>query len=275
MKSLQQLPTFHYWQSRALFLVFFAIFFLSLKGWVPKSSAGYVLPIHQPLPATALKRPTKGFVRRRSRYKTRLAIYHASCRQRSYQYMRQNYQLTCLKAAFLALGFYFFAPQLLLLSLCPLFLYLLNILSLLNPKLTRQPEWFLIHWFIAYTQLATLIVIIILLGGHLVMASFFERGSFQPDSLYDPDWVPITTALATNHSSTRDQVANQLAAYVALRENNPDLSRREAAKKLGIPESTLRYWQQRQNNIAANPALVAFFSSPQGEVFIHRLLVAR
>ena len=100
MKSLEQLQTFHYWQSRALLLVFFAIpkgtrsavFFLSLKGWVPKSSAGYVLPIHQPLPVTALKGPTKGFVRRRSRYKTRLTTYHASCRQRSYQYMLDFYR---------------------------------------------------------------------------------------------------------------------------------------------------------------------------------------
>ena len=106
MKSLQQLQTFHYWQSRALLLVFLAMFFLSLKGLVPKSSAGYVLPIHQPVPVTALKRATKGFIRRRNRYKTRLATYHASCRQRSYQYMLEFYQLACLKAIFLGLCFY-------------------------------------------------------------------------------------------------------------------------------------------------------------------------
>ena len=43
---------------------------------------------------------------------------------------------------------------------------------------------------------------------------------------------------------------------------------------LDIPRSTLQYWQQRQERIDADPEVVAFFESPAGVVFLHRLVLA-
>lgn len=51
-------------------------------------------------------------------------------------------------------------------------------------------------------------------------------------------------------------------------------SQRQVAKRLGMARSTLQHWQQRQARLEAEPAVVGFFESPQGLVFLHRLLVA-
>jgi hypothetical protein len=51
-------------------------------------------------------------------------------------------------------------------------------------------------------------------------------------------------------------------------------SHRHVAEQVGIPRSTLQYWQQRQAALEATPAVVAFFESPEGLVLLHRWLVA-
>lgn len=51
-------------------------------------------------------------------------------------------------------------------------------------------------------------------------------------------------------------------------------SQRQVAERLGIPRSTLQHWQQRRARLEAEPAVVAFFESPEGLVFLHRLMVA-
>jgi hypothetical protein len=43
---------------------------------------------------------------------------------------------------------------------------------------------------------------------------------------------------------------------------------------IDIPRGTLRHWQQRQGDIDADPEVVAFFSSPAGLAFLHRLVLA-
>ena len=43
---------------------------------------------------------------------------------------------------------------------------------------------------------------------------------------------------------------------------------------LGIPEPTLRRWMQRQEQIEAPDEVVAFFESPEGVLFLHRLVLA-
>ncbi len=55
---------------------------------------------------------------------------------------------------------------------------------------------------------------------------------------------------------------------------HPERSERELAEMIGIPRGTLRHWQQRQGDIDADPEVVAFFTSPAGVAFLHRLVLA-
>lgn len=51
-------------------------------------------------------------------------------------------------------------------------------------------------------------------------------------------------------------------------------SARQAAQEAGLPHTTLRYWQQRQQRTDAHPQTVAFFESPVGLAFLQQLLLA-
>jgi len=71
---------------------------------------------------------------------------------------------------------------------------------------------------------------------------------------------------------TREEIADHLAAFAVL---EPDFtSHRQVAEYLDIPRSTLQYWQQRKEHIDAAPEVVAFFESPAGVAFLHRLVLA-
>ena len=69
------------------------------------------------------------------------------------------------------------------------------------------------------------------------------------------------------------QVLKLQEAETALADNGPG-SHRHVAEQVGIPRSTLQYWQHRQEGLEATPAVVAFFESPEGLVLLHRLLIA-
>ena len=69
------------------------------------------------------------------------------------------------------------------------------------------------------------------------------------------------------------QVLKLQEAETELAKHEPG-SHRQVAEQVGIPRSTLQYWQQRQEALEATPAVVAFFESPEGLVLLHRLLVA-
>lgn len=51
-------------------------------------------------------------------------------------------------------------------------------------------------------------------------------------------------------------------------------SQRQLAEELEIPRSTLQHWLKRKNSIDAEPELIAFFESPVGVAFLHRLVLA-
>jgi len=51
-------------------------------------------------------------------------------------------------------------------------------------------------------------------------------------------------------------------------------SQREFAAAVGVPRSTLRHWLERKSSLDADPALAAFFESPVGLAFLHRLVGA-
>lgn len=51
-------------------------------------------------------------------------------------------------------------------------------------------------------------------------------------------------------------------------------SQRQLAEQLAVPRSTLQHWLTRQEASDASPAVVAFFESPDGVAFLHRLVLA-
>ena len=51
-------------------------------------------------------------------------------------------------------------------------------------------------------------------------------------------------------------------------------SQRAFAQTTGVPRSTLQHWLKRKQDLDADPALVAFFESPTGLAFLHRLVGA-
>jgi hypothetical protein len=51
------------------------------------------------------------------------------------------------------------------------------------------------------------------------------------------------------------------------------LSQRQAAQQLEVPRTTLQAWQVYQERLDEEPAVVAFFQSPPGLAFLHRLVV--
>ncbi len=51
-------------------------------------------------------------------------------------------------------------------------------------------------------------------------------------------------------------------------------SEREFSSEHDVPRTTLQYWQKRRDQIEAAPRVVAFFESPEGVVFLERLVLA-
>lgn len=51
-------------------------------------------------------------------------------------------------------------------------------------------------------------------------------------------------------------------------------SERQATRQFDVPRSTFRYWQQRFDEIDAPLECKQFFECPQGQLFLHRLLMA-
>ena len=73
---------------------------------------------------------------------------------------------------------------------------------------------------------------------------------------------------------TRIIVAEKLEELNRLQNAYPDASERQLIEEVGIPRGTLRHWQARQEQIEMDLEVVAFFTSPAGEAFLHRLVLA-
>ncbi len=52
------------------------------------------------------------------------------------------------------------------------------------------------------------------------------------------------------------------------------ISQRQFSQERGVPRSTLQHWLRRKGRIDAEPELIAFFESPLGLAFLHRLVIA-
>src|SRR3954449_4005056 len=64
------------------------------------------------------------------------------------------------------------------------------------------------------------------------------------------------------------------ATELVLQFETGDSSQRSFAQQAGVPRSTLQHWLKRKKALDADPALVAFFESPTGLAFLHRLVAA-
>jgi hypothetical protein len=63
-----------------------------------------------------------------------------------------------------------------------------------------------------------------------------------------------------------------MEAYAETYQQTP--SQRQVAEILDVPRSTLQHWLERKDSIDAEPEVVAFFESPVGVAFLHRLVLA-
>ena len=75
-----------------------------------------------------------------------------------------------------------------------------------------------------------------------------------------------------NQRWDRMKRAELFEQYIDL--NAQGISQRQAAKLLDVPRSTLQAWQAYQEGLDACPDVVAFFQSPPGLAFLHRLVLA-
>ena len=74
-----------------------------------------------------------------------------------------------------------------------------------------------------------------------------------------------------NRQWNRKEIASNLIQFERVR---PHTSQRQAAKELGVPRTTLRYWLARKDSLDASPVVAAFFEHPDGLAFLHRLVIA-
>jgi hypothetical protein len=71
--------------------------------------------------------------------------------------------------------------------------------------------------------------------------------------------------------ASRQEIAQKLAEYDQAIQNGG--SQRRIAGEIGIPRSTLQYWLARKATVDVDPAVAAFFESPSGAAFLHRLVL--
>ena len=69
----------------------------------------------------------------------------------------------------------------------------------------------------------------------------------------------------------RDEVADNLVQFEEIRAGK---SQRQAAEEMGVPRTTLQHWLKRKDSLDASPTVIAFFESPEGLAFLHRLVIA-
>jgi hypothetical protein len=72
--------------------------------------------------------------------------------------------------------------------------------------------------------------------------------------------------------SSRSGTIAEVVEFEAARERA--ISQRQFAKERRLPRTTLQYWLSRKAAIDADPEVIAFFESPVGLAFLHRLVIA-
>lgn len=89
--------------------------------------------------------------------------------------------------------------------------------------------------------------------------------------MFEPNSTPCPEN-AKQPRWNRSQVTAEVVAFEATADRA--ISQRRFAQERGLPRTTLQYWLSRKAAIDADPAVIAFFESPVGLAFLHRLVVA-
>ena len=139
-KYLASFCNFDYWKSRGHLLVIIACLSLAAVGQMPDSSAGWVLPLPSPLTVARKKKPTKGDLRRRARKRYREAEHAVACQAIAVHQARATCFVPALRSLILAASFLLVDPNWLILTLAPLLLWLIQLLTLRYPFFAHQPE---------------------------------------------------------------------------------------------------------------------------------------
>jgi hypothetical protein len=84
--------------------------------------------------------------------------------------------------------------------------------------------------------------------------------------------IPSEKAAVSMPRHPRDEIADSVALFEQRRAEG--MSQREFARVMGVPRTSLQHWLGRKSTIDADPAVVAFFESPVGVAFLHRLVVS-
>ncbi len=69
----------------------------------------------------------------------------------------------------------------------------------------------------------------------------------------------------------RDEISRLIQDFEQVKHQ---CSQRQFAKRADVPRTTLQHWLARKDSIDQSPALTAFFESPDGLAFMHRLITA-
>src|SRR5262249_59648296 len=89
--------------------------------------------------------------------------------------------------------------------------------------------------------------------------TMFESNSIPcPDNTKQPRW-------------NRSRITAEVVAFEATAHRT--ISQRQFAQERGLPRTTLQYWLSRKATMDADPSVIAFFESPVGLAFLHRLLI--
>lgn len=101
-------------------------------------------------------------------------------------------------------------------------------------------------WLLSWSES----MLILVSGTFVFFQVYLAHGSQNELSSFDqtyPLLLLLNQTKETDHTSNaRLEMAQKMAALQAARDLNPEASRRQLAMTLGIPESTLRHWEQRQ-----------------------------
>ena len=84
--------------------------------------------------------------------------------------------------------------------------------------------------------------------------------------------VAETSTETSKKHWSRAEIAEKIKEFEQAYQRTP--SQRQLAEELEIPRTTLQYWLKRKDAIDADPEVVAFFESPAGVAFLHRLVLA-
>jgi hypothetical protein len=87
-----------------------------------------------------------------------------------------------------------------------------------------------------------------------------------------PPQLAPTPASAQQACRTRAQIAANLVEYDKARAAST--SQRRFTKEQSIPRSTLQGWLEQRQALDAPAQEIAFFESPAGVAFVHRVVVA-